>query len=84
MEYKSTYLTCNAHPNFIMLALHDLLNRPLYENFGMIIHPHLFDMFTLSMQTNINVSCDVDDDESCDHNNEDKFEEEQEDILIYI
>ncbi len=38
-------------------------------------------MFTLSMQTNINVSCDVDDDESCDHNNENIFEEEQEDIL---
>jgi hypothetical protein len=34
------------------------------------------------MQTNINVSCDVDDDELCDHNNENKFEEEQEDILI--
>jgi hypothetical protein len=33
------------------------------------------------MQTNINVSCDVDDDESCDHNNENIFEEEQEDIL---
>jgi len=33
------------------------------------------------MQTNTNVSCDVNDDESCDHNNEDKFEEEQEDIL---
>jgi hypothetical protein len=29
------------------------------------------------MQTNTNVFCDVDDDESCDHNNEDKFEEEQ-------
>jgi hypothetical protein len=35
------------------------------------------------MQTNINVSCDVDDDESCDHNNEDRFEEEQKDILTY-
>jgi hypothetical protein len=34
------------------------------------------------MQTNTNVSCDVDDDESCDHSNEDRFEEEQEDILI--
>jgi hypothetical protein len=33
------------------------------------------------MQTNTNFSCDVDDDESCDHNNEDRFEEEQEDIL---
>ncbi len=39
-------------------------------------------MFTLSIQTNIDVSCDIDDDESCDNNNEDKFEEEQEDILI--
>ncbi len=39
-------------------------------------------MFTLSMQTNTNVSCDIDDDESCDHNNEDRFEKEQEDILI--
>ncbi len=39
-------------------------------------------MFTLSMQTNTNVSCDVDDDESCDHNNEDRFEEEQENVLI--
>jgi hypothetical protein len=35
------------------------------------------------MQTNTNVSSDVDDDESCDHNNEDRFEEEQEDILTY-
>ncbi len=34
------------------------------------------------MQTNINVFCNVIDDESCDHNNEDKFEE-QEDILTY-
>jgi hypothetical protein len=34
------------------------------------------------MQTNTNVSCDVDDDESCDHNNEDRFEEEQENVLI--
>jgi hypothetical protein len=66
-----------------MLALHDLHNTPLYENFGISIHPHLLDMFTLLMQTNINVSFDVDDDESCDHNNEDKFEEEQEDILTY-
>jgi len=35
------------------------------------------------MQTNTNVFCDVDDDESCDHNNEDRFEEEQNDILTY-
>jgi hypothetical protein len=27
-------------------------------------------MFTLSMQTNTNVSDDIDDNESCDHNNE--------------
>jgi hypothetical protein len=40
-------------------------------------------MFTLSMPTNSNVSFDVDDDESCDHNNENRFEEEQEDILTY-
>jgi hypothetical protein len=38
-------------------------------------------MFTLSIQTNTNVSCDIDDDESCDHNNENRFEDEQEDIL---
>ncbi len=83
MEYKSPYLTCNVHPNLIMLALHDLFNTPLYENVGITIHLHLLDMSTSSMQTNTNVSCDVDDDESCDHNNEDKFEEEQEDILTY-
>jgi hypothetical protein len=82
MECKSPYLTCNVHPNLIMLALH-VLNTPLYENFGTTIHPHLLDIFTLSMQTNTNVSCDIDDDESCDHNNEDKFEEEQENILTY-
>jgi hypothetical protein len=35
------------------------------------------------MQTNTNVSCDIDDDELCDHNNEDKFEKEQEGILSY-
>jgi hypothetical protein len=35
------------------------------------------------MQTSTNVSCNVDDDESCDHNNEDRFEEEQKDILTY-
>jgi hypothetical protein len=35
------------------------------------------------MQTNTNVSCDIDDDESCDHNNEYIFEEEQEEILTY-
>jgi hypothetical protein len=65
-----------------MLALHDLLNTPLYENSGIIIHPRQFDILTLSMQTNTNVSCDINDDESCDHDNEDKFEEEKEDILI--
>ncbi len=61
-----------------MLALHDLLNTPLYENFGITIHPHLLDIITLSMQTNTNVLCDIDDDdESCNHNNEDRFEKEQ-------
>jgi hypothetical protein len=64
-----------------MLALHDLLTTPLYENSELTIHPHWFDMFTLSMQTNINVSCDIDDGESCDHNNENRFEEEQKEIL---
>jgi hypothetical protein len=39
-------------------------------------------MFLLSMQTNTNVSYDIID-ESCDHNNEDRFEKEQEDILIH-
>jgi hypothetical protein len=34
------------------------------------------------MQTNINVFCDVIDDESCEYNNENKFEK-QEDILAY-
>jgi hypothetical protein len=66
-----------------MFALHDFLNTPLYENYGIIIHPHWFDIFTLSMQTNTNVSCNVDDDESCHHNNEDRFEKEQEDLLIF-
>jgi hypothetical protein len=56
-----------------MLALHDLFNTPLYENSGITIHPCWFDMFTLSMQTNTNVSYDIDDDESCDHNNEDRL-----------
>jgi len=82
MEYESPYLTSDVCSNFIMLALHDLLNTPLYENFEIIIHPHWLDMFTLSMQININVSCDANDDESCDHNNEDRFEEKQEDIII--
>jgi hypothetical protein len=81
MKYKSPYLTGIVHPNFIMLALHDLLNTPLYENSGITIYPRWLDMFTLSMQTNINVICGIDDDESCDHNNENIFEEEQEDIL---
>ncbi len=40
-------------------------------------------MFILSMQTNTNVFCDIIDDESCDHNNEDKFQVEQEEILTY-
>jgi hypothetical protein len=66
-----------------MLALHDLFNTPLYENYGITIHPCWLDMFTLSMQTNNNVSYDINDDESCDHNNENKFEKEQEDILTY-
>jgi hypothetical protein len=64
-----------------MLALHDILNTPLYEKSRITIHPCWL-MFTLSMQTNTNVFCDVDDDESCDHNNEGRFEEEQEDTLI--
>jgi hypothetical protein len=81
MEYKSTYLTCNVHPKFIMLALHDLFNTPLSDNSKIAIHPQWFDMFTLSMQINTNVSYDINDDESCDHSNEDRFEEEQEDIL---
>ncbi len=63
------------------MALHDLFNTPLYENLGITIHPRWLDMFLLSMQTNTNVSCGIVD-ESCDHNNEDRFEEEQEDILI--
>jgi hypothetical protein len=82
MEYKSPYLTSNVHLNLIMLALHDVLNTLLYENSRTTIHPCWLDMFTLSMQTNTNVSCDINDDESCDHNNEARFEEEQEDILI--
>jgi hypothetical protein len=82
MEYKSPYLTNDVCLNFIMLALHDLFNTPLYENPEIIIHPHWLDMFTSSMQIITNVSCDVDDDESCDRNNEDRFEEKQEDILI--
>ncbi len=48
----------------------------MYKTFGITIHPCQFDMFTLSMQTKINVFCDVNDDESCDYNNEDRFEEE--------
>jgi hypothetical protein len=51
-------------------------NTPLYEISRITIHPCWLDMFTLSMQINTNISCDVDDDESCDHNNESKFEEE--------
>ncbi len=83
MEYKPTYLTSNVHLNFIMLALHDLLNTSLYDlNFRLIIHPQHLNIFTLSMQTNTNVSCDIDDDESYDHNNEDRFEEQQKDISI--
>jgi len=38
MEYKSSYLTSNVHLNFIVLALHDFLNTPLYEKFGITIH----------------------------------------------
>ncbi len=76
MQYKSPYLISNIHPNLIMLVLLDLLNTPLYENFGITIHPCQLDMFTLAMQTNTNVSCDID--ESCDHNNEYIFEKEQE------
>jgi hypothetical protein len=67
MEYKSPYLISNVHLNLIMLALHDLLNTPLYENFGITIHPCWLDIFTLSMQINTNVCYDIDDDESCDH-----------------
>jgi hypothetical protein len=62
-----------------MLALHDLLNTPLYDNFGITIHPRWLHMIT--MQTNINVYYDIDDESSCDRNNEDRFEEEQEDIF---
>jgi hypothetical protein len=36
MEYKSPYLTTNIGPNFIMLALHNFLNAPLYENSSML------------------------------------------------
>jgi hypothetical protein len=49
IEYKSPHLTGNVRPNLIMLALHDLLNKPLYENYGIIIHPHWLDMVTLLM-----------------------------------
>jgi hypothetical protein len=73
MEYKSPYLIGNVRLNLIMLALHDLLNTPLYENSRITIHPCWLYMFTLLMQTNSNVSCDIDDDESCDHNNENRF-----------
>ncbi len=47
MEYKSPYLIGNVCSNFIMLALHDLLNTPLYENSRITIHPCWLDMFTL-------------------------------------
>ncbi len=39
-------------------------------------------MSTLLMQTNTNVCYNINDDESYDHNNENKFEEEYKDILI--
>jgi hypothetical protein len=39
MEYKSPYLIGNVHLNLIMLALHDLLNTPLYENSRITIYP---------------------------------------------
>jgi hypothetical protein len=44
MKYKSPYLTNNVCLNFIMLALPDILNTPLYEKFGIIIHSHWFDI----------------------------------------
>jgi hypothetical protein len=65
-----------------MFVLSDLLNTPLYENFIITIYPQWLDMFALSIQTNIDVFCDIDDDESCGHNNEDRFEEKQEEKLI--
>jgi hypothetical protein len=35
-----------------MLALHDLLNTPLYDlNFGITIHPKCLDIFTLSCKS---------------------------------
>jgi hypothetical protein len=63
MEYKSPYLTGNVRPNLIILALYNFLNTPLYENSRITIHPCWLDMFTLSMQTNTIVSCDVNNDE---------------------
>jgi hypothetical protein len=76
MEYKSSHLTNNVCLNLILLALYDLFNTPLNENSRIIIHPWWLDMFTLSMQTTTNVSYNINDDESCDHNNENRFEEE--------
>jgi hypothetical protein len=35
------------------------------------------------MQTSTNVFCNVNDDESCDHNNENRFLKEQKDINRY-
>ncbi len=82
MEYKSSHLINNVRLNFIMLALYDLFNKPLNEKFRIIIHPWWFDMFTLLMQTNTNVCYNINDNESCDHHNENRFEEEYKDILI--
>jgi len=39
MEYKSPYLTSIVYLNLIMLALQYLFNTPLYENYGITIHP---------------------------------------------
>jgi hypothetical protein len=45
-----------------MIALHDLLNMPLYKDFNISIHPQWFDMFTLSHQNHsINTSCETND-----------------------
>jgi hypothetical protein len=65
-----------------MLILSDIFNTPLYEHFRIKIRPQWLDMFTLSIQTNVDVSCEIDDDESNDHNNEDKFEEEQGHLFV--
>lgn len=70
LEYKSPYMAGNIRPNMTMLALKDLIKTPLYKECNVSIRPQWNSLFSLHIQSNMNL------DIQCDTMNANDFEEE--------